>query len=175
MELGEQFFHPPSSRKIIRAVTEALKPDDEDLTGRTGRHYREGKQVRPDSEERIFEALAKALIRAGFIPGEPILKEMELPVHDLLTSCIRWHVQRWDNLVGGQRGFAMPVRAHDLMTLAYLRLIVVDLAFRAAAICCLTGRNLAEEQPPLWARENGQGLFLRLLMKRIGGRRLTTK
>ena len=69
----------------------------------------------------------------------------------------------------------MPVRASDLMALAYLRLAVVDLAFRTAAICWLAKSGLPDEQPPLWARKKSKGLYLRALMKRIGSRRLTTK
>lgn len=72
-------------------------------------------------------------MRSGFVPHAPDLEELGLPLCDLAASTIRWHLHRWDNLAGVQRGFAMPVRAGDLMALAYLRLITVDLAFRTAS------------------------------------------
>ena len=175
METEETFFRPASSNEIIRAVIAALKSDDQDLAGRTVRRYQLGESVKKDAEERILEALAEDLVRVGFVPPIPGAGEQEFQVHDLLATVIRWHVEAWDDLAGGQRGFAMPVRAEELMTLAYLRLAVVDLAFRTAAVCWLTGSSPPDESPPLWAKSGGQSLYLRALMSRIGSRRLTTK
>jgi tetratricopeptide (TPR) repeat protein len=175
METEEKFFRPASSNEIIRAVIAALKSDDQELAGRTVRRYQLGESVNKDAEQRIFEALADDLVRVGFVPPIPGAMEQGFQVHDLLATVIRWHVEAWDDLSGGQRSFAMPVRAEELMTLAYLRLAVVDLAFRTAAVCWLTGSSLPDEQPPLWAGSGARSLYLRALMSKIGSRKLTMK
>ena len=175
MDPETEFFKPPSSRDILRAVVRSLKPDDEDLTGRTARHYYEGRHVKEETEDRIILALADTLVDTGFLPDAHPVSETGVSNHDLLTSVIKWHLRRWDNLVGGQKGFAAPVRSGAVLSLAYLRLAVVDLAFRTAAICWLAGSALPDEQPPLWARKDGKGRYLRVLMGRIDSRRLSLK
>lgn len=176
MSSDETFFRPARSVDIIRALTEALKSEEEDLTGRTARDYRAGKTVREDTERRIIEALARTLREAGFLPALEMLQETRsLDPEVLLADVLEWHVHRWDQFAMGQLGIGMPVRASRHMALAYLRLVTVDIAFRTAAICALAGIPFPDNQPPNWARNDGRSSYLHRLMQRVGGRRLSMK
>ena len=168
MSSEEKFFHPPHSSGIIRALNDALRSSDFDSPERTAREYRAGKPVKEDTERRIIEALARTLIDADLVPRVGALGAQSLDVETVLADVIGWHIRRWDNLAMGQVGIAMPVRDGRPMALAYLRLMAVDLAFRAAAICSLTDVRITEEQPPSWAQKDGRGPLLRSLMKRVG-------
>ena len=175
MRAEHDYFDPPSSRDIVSAIIRALRPDHEHLKGSTAGRYRRGEPVTEYTEEQLFGALAEALAQAGIFPSPPDGKGLHPQAREFLTDAIRWHCQRWDQLVGWQQGWKVPVGAGDIMALAYLRLAVVDLAFRTAAVCWLGSSSLPDEQPPLWAGGNTRGIYLQKLMERIDRSRLTRK
>lgn len=175
MRSDENFFHPPHSSGIIRALNVAFRSSDLDSPERTAREYHTGKPVKEDTERRIIEALARTLIEAGLVPLEGAIGPQAPDVETLLADVIDWHIRRWDSLAMGQVGIGMPVRDERPMALAYLRLMTVDLAFRAAAVCSLTDLRITAQQPLSWARKDGRGLLLRSLMKRVGSRRMSVK
>ena len=134
--------HLPTSGQILGVLIKSLRLDDYRLRSRTASRYFSGRLdeiVKDSNRTEIIEAFTEALdelgFRANFDPGEE-------PPTSALTSLLDWHAVHWDRL----RIFLLPrmsrVYSNHLAVVwqTYLRLVVVDLAFRLAAFLLLNDR-----------------------------------
>lgn len=169
-------YAPPLSGQIIGAAVKELRILDGVLspqTERTARRYFSGVRISDAKKREIIGALGEALIANRIIPPSPFLERTRMPYAKAIASGIEWYAEQWDNLAGYMRSASAPVDRWDLAAVSYLRLAICDLSLRVSAALFLADAPTPNEEPPLWARENGGSPFLRGLLERCGDNRPT--
>ena len=161
-------YAPPLSGQIIGAAVKELRFEDDALTDRTARRYFAGERIKDDGRLAILEALGQALIDRRVIPASPFLERRGMPYAKAVAVGIAWYAEQWDNLAGYMRSASAAVDRPELAATSYLRLAIVDLSLRVSAALFLADAPTPSEEPPLWAKDNGGGLFLRQLLARCG-------
>ena len=161
-------YAPPLSGQIIGAAVKELRFEDDALTDRTARRYFAGERIKDDGRRAILEALGQALIDRRVIPASPFLERRDMPYAKAVAVGIAWYAEQWDNLAGYMRSASAAVDRPELAATSYLRLAIVDLSLRVSAALFLADAPTPSEAPPLWAKDNGGGLFLRQLLARCG-------
>ena len=137
-------------------------------SNRNAARYFSGGQVSDRARKKIISSLALDLVEQGIFP------ELSVPNYDgrefaeKLGGLIDVHAGEWDSLVGRLRAESAAVDRPDLAGTAYLRLVVIDLSVRYAAVLCLAGLPAPDEGTPLWADERGGSLYLRELLATCG-------
>ncbi len=167
-------FVPPTSGRILREVVDALQLRQWDpkktLKNKNTQRYLDGVRVEQKNLGAAVMSIAEAMVRAEFIVIPKISEMGTAPPEVLVANIIGILASRWDELAGALRNFSPHISRIDLAALPFLRLAVVDLALRAAALAKLNGGNPPSETVPTWTRENGSGLLLRELQERCGPR-----
>ncbi len=169
-------YAPPLSGQIIGAAVKELRVLDGVLspqTERTARRYFSGVRISDAKKREIIEALGEALIANRIVPPSPFLERTGMPYAKAIASGIEWYAEQWDNLAGYMRSASAPVDRPDLAAVSYLRLAICDLSLRVSAALFLADAPTPNEEPPLWAKENGGSPFLRGLLERCGENRPT--
>ena len=161
------------SGQILKYVVQALDIEDDVLESRTARRFFSGESVNEFNRGQILEALGQALIDRGIAP-----ETLDALPHGVSTAmavgmAVALMGERWDHLIATvqSRGTAdVDVAA---VGRRFLRLVAVDLALRLFALHRLTDLPLPDEEPPLWAQENGGGRVLRHCLRQSGLARRT--
>ena len=135
----------PTSGQILGALVSRLGIKHPLLQRRTARRYFAGdpeRLVKDSNKEEIIGAIAQVLTDSGFVESsrEREGKNRSTPI---LASKLQWHADHWDLLRSFLRRRTIDVLPGNLAKVweAYVRLAVVDLAFRIAAHLHLAGSS----------------------------------
>ena len=156
------------SRRILRAVVQALDIEDEVLDGRTARRFYAGEPVNEYNRNQIFDAFGQALITRGLAPETLDDLPEDLPMAAAVGMSVMMVCGQWDRLmahVQGRSGRITDVREAGTQC---LRLVIVDLALRLFALARLNLASLPGVEPPTWVLENGIGKILRQHLRQAG-------
>ena len=160
--------HLPTSGQILGVLVKSMGLDDYRLRSQTARRFFSGRLdaiVRDSSRSEIIEAISEALAELGF---QAEFRTGEEPSASALALVIDWHAVHWDRT----RTFLLPrmsrVYASNLAHVwqAYLRLSVIDVAFRIAAYLRLTDQPHAALNFLEWTSVNRRGAYLNEKRKR---------
>ncbi|MCZ6688760.1 MAG: tetratricopeptide repeat protein [Planctomycetota bacterium] len=176
-------FRLPTFGEILGILVSILNLNDRAVGGPAARHLRKegtvGKFFRgkpaPIKEPRILESFVKALIHSEIIPGFrdclSVRRLMEafgplgLHVHlgklprrpdaeALLLRQLELFRNRWDRMAWDLRSQSAGAVPRSIIAEPYLRLLVVDLALRYAALARLGHLRLPDPSgPPGWSQE----------------------
>ncbi len=170
MDLSEtslKRFRPPTSGSIIGVLAALIENKPAGLKTKQARRFLAGEIVSPQQRRRAIYAFATALVESGPLPSAAF-KSLPLPPQEALATVIAWHAEQWDRL--GAYVYSNSGRVHQEKDalLAYLRLIVVDLAIRGIALLWLIDAPEPEEKTPAWAKKFGVAHNLRRLLTEAG-------
>ena len=152
----------PTSGQILGFLVKSLGLDDYRLRSKTASRYFSGRLddiVKDSSRSEIIEAISEALAELGFQADFRTRGETSTSA---LAPIIDWHAVHWDRirtvlLPSMSRVYASNL-AHVWQT--YLRLSVIDLAFRVAAYLRLTDRPQSTLDFLEWTSVDGRGAYL---------------
>lgn len=181
---------PPSSGVLLGEVMRAFSLDDPDVSGRDNflegelvasvlkkdrvLEYFAGARVKPDTENLVLSALAKALVGSCVIPVNDTLRmgasgkqvEAFIPVLCSLTTL----AEAWDQVLSGVRSMSASVENRKLAALPFLRLFAIEISLRLMAYLALSEIPPPTELPEwTWARPDGANLLLHKLLKKLDG------
>lgn len=130
--------------KLVAALGLPADAADSKLQGKTAHRYFSGERIEDEKIVEIFAAIGNVFVDLGFAPpsgwrpsrGLAPARRAGLAVHHLVTC--------WDATLGALRGDVLRGVASKLVALAAARLLVVDIALRAAAWLALVGIVLDE-------------------------------
>ena len=161
-------FSPAYSANVIGTVVAALNLEEGSLKNRTARRFYAGESVSEHGRKEIFKDLGKALIGHGIVPSSPLLEKYGLSMASIVSDSISISANRWDGLQAMMQSRSSHILDLRVVTLRFLRILIVDLALRMFALQRLSGLEPCRPHIPLWAEENGGGKFLRLLTENAG-------
>ena len=157
-----------TSGQILGVLVKCLRLDDYRLRSKTANRYFSGRLddiVKDSSRKEIIEAFTEALAEVGFQANFKLGDETSTSG---LATMFDWHAVHWDRL----RTFLLPrmprVYPSHLAAVwqTYLRLSIIDLAFRVAAYSRLADRPQDTLDFLKWTSVNGRGAFLNEKRKR---------
>lgn len=163
---------PPNAGIIVGKIVEAMNLRVGALSKRTARRYFRGKRIKEPQQNDILFDLSCVLFDSGMAAMPYALPE-DFPFYGYLSGGLVAYTTRWDQILGFLRGKQLSIQRTDLASLACLRLAVIDMAIRVAAILELTQLLPPSEEVPLWAMEGGGSLYLKKLMDECGDKRPT--
>ena len=152
----------PTSGQILGFLVKNLGLYDYRLRSKTARRFFSGRLddiVKDSSRSEIIEAISEALAELGF---QADFRTSEEPSASALAPIIDWHAVHWDRT----RTFLLPrmsrVYSSNLTHVwqTYLRLSVIDLAFRVAAYLRLTDRPQTTLDFLEWTSVDGRCAYL---------------
>ena len=173
-DLTERAVTPrlPTSGQIIGVLVTRLGIKHPALQNRTASRYFAGDPehlVKDSTREKIIGAIAQVLTDSGFIES-PQEREGNYNPAPMLASMLRWHADHWDLLRSFLRRRTIDVLPSNLPKVwdAYVRLAVIDLAFRIAAHL-----HLAESSPSAldllrYTNQKGRGDYLNKKRRQAG-------
>lgn len=134
--------------------------------------YFAGARVKPDTENFVLLAVAKALVGSGVIHVNDALRkgasgkqvEAFIPVLILLTTL----TEAWDQVLSGVRSISASVQNQRLAALPFLRWFALEISFRLMAYLALSEVPPPAKRPdPKWARPDGANALLRTLLNQL--------
>ena len=135
----------PTSGQILGALVSILGIKHPLIQNRSARRYFAGdpeRLVKDSTREEIIGAIAQVLTDSGLVeaPQERGATDKSAPI---LASMLQWHADHWDLVRSYLRRRTISVLPANLSKVweAYVRLTVVDLAFRMAAHLHLAGSS----------------------------------
>ena len=158
----EVWPHLPTSGQILGFLVKNLGLYDYRLRSQTARRFFSGRLddiVKDSSRSEIIEAISEALAELGF---QADFRTSEEPSASALAPIIDWYAVHWDRT----RTFLLPrmqrVYSSNLTHVwqTYLRLSVIDLAFRVTAYLHLTDRPQTALDFLECTSVNGRGAYL---------------
>lgn len=145
------------------ALVGALELKPAALGTKQARRFFAGEIVSPKQRRKIFRAFARALVTGGLLP-QASHEGLPPPSEEILATVIAAHAERWDNLGAYAYSHSGRVYREQHAIVAYLRLVVVDLAVRGIALLWLMGVPEPGEDTPTWAKHLGVAHSLRSLL-----------
>ncbi len=135
----------PTSGQILGALVSRLGIKHPLLQNRTARRYFAGdpeRLVKDSTKEEIIGAIAEVLTDSGFVESTQE-RESNYKSAPILASMLQWHADNWDLTRSFLRRRIIGVLPENLSKVweAYVRLAIVDLAFRVAAHLHLAGSS----------------------------------
>ena len=137
----------PTSGQIVGTLVTTLGIQHPVIRGRNARRYYAAdpeQLVKDSTKEEVFGAIAEVLTDSGFIPPSQS-NESTLEPAPALASTLLWHAENWDLMRSYLRRRTTSVLPEYLPFVwnAYLRLAVIDVAIRLAALLHLCGSSPA--------------------------------
>ena len=162
----------PTSGQILGVLVSRLGIKHPDLQNRTARRYFAGdpdQLVKDSTREVIIEAIAQVLTDSGFVES-PQEREGSYKSAPILASMLRWHADNWDLFRSFLRRRTIDVLPRNLSKVweAYVRLAVIDLAFRVAAHLHLAGSSPSALHLLGHIDQKGRGDFLNKKRQQAG-------
>ena len=162
----------PTSGQILGVLVSRLGIKHPLLQNRTARRYFAGdpeRLVKDSTKEEIIGAIAQVLTDSGFVES-PQEREGHYKSAPILASMLRWHADHWDLLRSFLRRRTIDVLPGDLSKVweAYVRLAVVDLAFRVAAHLHLAGSSPSALDLLSHIDQKGRGDYLNRKRRQAG-------
>ena len=135
----------PTSGQILGTLVSKLGIKHPLLQNRTARRYFAGdpeRLVKDSTREEIIGAIAQVLTDSGFVES-PQEREGNYKSAPILASILQWHAEHWDLTRSFLRRRTIDVEPANLSKVweAFVRLAIVDLAFRVAAHLHLAGSS----------------------------------
>lgn len=136
-------FNLPESGVVAGHVVDAFdlrRWNHTVLSGRNASRFFAGKLISAEAQAEMWRAVAQALARSELLPSSMRLAEptpgrtTESVSAELFGRCLVQSAERWDRIVGALRAHAPPIGSPRLANGAVLRVAVVDLSVRAAAM-----------------------------------------
>ena len=154
----------PTSGQIIGALVTRLGIRHPTLQHRKARRYFAAdpeRLVKGTTRSEIIDAVAEVLTDAGFI-SLPQARESNDESPPALSAVLRWHADNWDLMRSSVRRRTTSVLPSHMPKVweAYVRLAVIDLAFRVAAHLHLARKSPAALELLTWASVDARGEFL---------------
>ena len=162
----------PTSGQILGVLVSRLGIKHPLLQNRTARRYFVGdpeRLVKDSTKEEIIGAIAQVLTDSGFVES-PQEREGYYKSAPILASMLRWHADHWDLLRSFLRRRTIDVLPGNLSKVwePYVRLAVVDLAFRVAAHLHLAGSSPSALDLLSHIDQKGRGDYLNRKRRRAG-------
>ena len=170
-------FNPPPAGLLLGKLVDIFRlretpTGQNSLQGSTAQRFFRGERVSDSNRSELMKSIAGALSESG------IFSFLESPERaDILPRVVGFlvtlHVTAWDAMSGTMRSFSCPVHNHAAASLAYLRLGVLDLSLRVAAMSLLLNVEIPERRLPAWADRSGRSAILKGWLSACGDRRPT--
>ncbi len=172
--MAEREVNPrlPTSGQILGALVSRLGIKHHLLQNRTARRYFTGdpeRLVKDSTREEIIGAIAQVLTDSGFVES-PQEREANYKSAPILASMLQWHADHWDLTRSFLRRRTIGVLPGNLSKVweAYVRLAVVDLAFRVAAHLHLAGSSPSALEFLRHIDHKGRGEYLNEKRRQAG-------
>ena len=159
-------YKPPHSGQVLRVIAREFGLRSEFLTDKTAQRYFRGNRVSDKRKAEIITSFGRELTGLGILPKSPFLERESLSLENGFGNAIALYATQWDSLTGYMRNASAPVDRPDLAAFAYLRLVTIDLAIRAASVLYLADLPPPGEETPMWSKSGAGSKYFRELLKR---------
>lgn len=163
---------PPNSGVIVGKIVDAMNLRFGAISDRTARRYFRGERIKESEQNHVLFDLSRVLFDSG-IAAMPYTLPEDFPLYGHLSVGIVFYTTMWDQILGFLRGKPLSIWRIDVASVACLRLAVIDMAIRVAAMLDLAQLPPPSDEVPLWVQEGGGSLFLKRILDECGDKRPT--
>lgn len=154
----------PTSGQILGVLVRSLGISHPSLGDKTAQRYFSGRlenRVKESSRDNIIAAISETLAESIFV-GTPVREGEGHSNSSWLAEVLNWHAANWDRFRAFLHPRMMRVYPSHLASIwrAYIRLVAVDLALRAATHIHLSGASSDALEFLDWAGVGRRGEFL---------------
>jgi tetratricopeptide (TPR) repeat protein len=165
----KESYHLPYSGQIIGEIFKAFQATYPTHIKKDVQRYFRGERINDETKKEIFFALTETMFENGLFPYPKIFEEAfvcKWGAKNMLVRGLSEYTREWDALCSKLRYWQIPKSKKDPLLVGCFRLATIDLALRMAAFRHLSKLSPPDQALPLWAKRDGNTLFLKTLKER---------